>query len=72
MLNMNLMEKHITERNKISDNVLFLVDNKNCLYQHGKVYPFTAIKEKCISETMYRDIENHSKRLTYIHHYRQK
>ena len=43
--------------NKTSDNVSYLVDNKKCLCQHGKLHPLIAIMGKCISETMYRYVE---------------
>ena len=35
----------------------YLVDNKKYLWQHNKLHPLTAIRRKCISETMYGDIE---------------
>ena len=54
---MNLMDKNIIERNKTSDNVLYVVDNKKCLCQHGKLHPLTSIKGKFISETIYRYFE---------------
>ena len=57
MLTVNPTEKQIIERITTSDNVSFLVDNKNFLCQHEKLHPLTAIKGKWISETMHRYIE---------------
>ena len=54
---MNPMEKHITKINTASENITYLVDNKIILCKHNRLHPLTAIRGKCISETMYRDIE---------------
>ena len=63
-LNMNPMEKYITERNTTSENLTYLVDKKICLSQHEKFHPLTAKRGNCISEKMYRDIKNCSTRPT--------
>ena len=64
MLTMNPMEKNIMERNTTSDNVSFLIDNKNCLCQPEKMHPLTARNRGWISERMYIYLKNHSTRLT--------
>ena len=51
---MNHMENHIIESNTTSDNISFLVDNKNCLCQPEKLHPITARKGESISEKMYK------------------
>ena len=43
--------------NKTSENTKYLIDNKIFLFQHNKLQPLTARRGKCISETLYRDIE---------------
>ena len=53
---MNPMEKLNIERNPTSENISYLVDNKNYLCQHEKLHPITARTGKYISETMYRDL----------------
>ena len=59
---MNPMGKYITENITTPENVSYLVDNKKCLCQHGRLHPLTARKRKLISEKMYRDIEKSSKK----------
>ena len=54
---MNPMENH-KKKNKTSENMTFLIDNKNILCQHNKFYPLTDRRGKWISEKIYRDIEN--------------
>ena len=44
--------------NKTSENMAYLIDNKNILCQHNKLYPLSDRRGKWISETMYREIEN--------------
>ena len=44
------------KRNITSENITYLVDNKN-LCQHTKFHLLTARRRKCISETMYRYTE---------------
>ena len=43
---MNSMEKHITGRNKTSNNILYPVDNEKCMCQHESFHPLTARKGK--------------------------
>ena len=43
--------------NKSSENMTYLIDNNKNMCQHNKFHPLTARKGKCISETMYGDIE---------------
>ena len=50
------MEKQITKMNTTSENMTYLVYNKNNLCQHNKFNPSTVRKGKCILETIYRDI----------------
>ena len=57
LLTMNPMEKHKKTMNKTSENTKYLIDNKIFLCQHNKLQPLTARRGKCISETLYRDIE---------------
>ena len=38
--------------------MIYLVDNKAFMCQHNKLHPLTARRGKCISETIYRDIED--------------
>ena len=56
-LTMNLKEKYIVKLNTTSENIIYLVDNKNFLCQHNKLHPLTARRGNQISETMYKDIE---------------
>ena len=51
------MEKQIIKMNTTSENMTYIVDNKNNLCQHNKLNPLTASRGKWISEKMYRDIE---------------
>ena len=44
--------------NTTSENMTYLIDDKNNLCQHNKLHPLTDRKGKWISETTYRDIEN--------------
>ena len=65
MLAVNLMGKHITKRNTISENITYLVDNEHFLCQHEKLFPLTDRWGKWVSEAMYVYIEiSHSTRLT--------
>ena len=48
--------KLIRESNTTSDHISYLVDNKKCMFQHGKLHPLTARKVKYISERMYGDL----------------
>ena len=59
---MNPMEKYIIKMNTTSENMTYLVDNKNILRQHKKLHPLIARRVKYIPETMYRNIEKN------IHH----
>ena len=43
--------------NKTSENMTYLIDNKNVLCQHNKLDTLTDKRGKWILETMYRDIE---------------
>ena len=42
--------------NKTSENMTYLIDNKNFLCQHKKLYPLTFRRGKWISETLHREI----------------
>ena len=42
---------------KTSENMTYLIDNKNFLCQHNKLHPLTARRGKWISETLYREIK---------------
>ena len=54
---MNPMEKIKNSMNKISENMIYLTDNKNIWCQHKKLDPLTARRGKWIPETLYREIE---------------
>ena len=53
---MNPMEKLKNTMNKTSENMTYLIDNKQFLCQHKKLHPLTSRRGKWISETLYREI----------------
>ena len=57
LITMSPTEQHINQMNTTSENMTYLVDNFFCLCQHNKLHRLTAKRGKCISETMYIDID---------------
>ena len=55
-LDMNPMGRLIRERNKISDNISYLVDKKNVCF-NMEIAPINRYKGENVSETMYGDLE---------------
>ena len=43
---MNPIEKQITKKNTTSENIAYLVDNKNNLCQHKQLHPLAARRGK--------------------------
>ena len=54
---MNAMGENIRESNTTSDNVSYLVGNKQYQCQHVKFNPLTGRKRKKIPETIFRYLE---------------
>ena len=63
--------KTLKTMNKTSENMTYLIDNKNFLCQHNKLHPLRARRGKWISEKLYREIETIIKKwFTEMYHFR--